>query len=569
MPTFELQGPDGKTYEVEAPSAEAAVGAFKQFAPQAPAAPVPAVDTLSDVAKSAGTGLVQGTLGLGTIFGNVEQLGRMGINKGAEFLGYEPPVSEDAFLPTYGDAKTAVENAVGQKFYEPQTTAGEYARTIGEFAPMAAFPAAGAVGRAANVVAPALASETAGQLTKGSSMEPWARAAGAFAGGAVPRAITPLPADAMRAGHLATMEKEGVTALTAGQKTGSNPLRYFESVAKDTPGGGAKIRAMETQAAEQYTAAVLRRAGVKAERATPDVLNQAFDDLGRKFDHLAGSTKLNADPTLTQKLLRARSEYNQLVPELMRKPVVSNTVDDVLNTAQQNGHVIPGEVYKAVRSRIERMRSASASDPELGNALRTMRDALDDAMEKSMPAPRAGQWKEVRKQYKNLLTIEKAATGAGENAANGLISPAQLRAAAKQKGKRAFTRGKEDFRALADAGEALMKPLPQSGTAPRAAVAGLLGAGGTALSGGNFFAGLAAAASEPLLRAAMARAGTSKLVQNYMANQRAAGYLRERPGMANAMVVPEILAEHGGLVGRQTTGAYPPGDPRWKDDTKR
>jgi hypothetical protein len=568
MPTFELQGPDGKTYEVEAPSAEAAVGAFKQFAPQAPAAPVPAVDTLSDVAKSAGTGLVQGTLGLGTIFGNVEQLGRMGINKGAEFLGYEPPVSEDAFLPTYGDAKTAVENAVGQKFYEPQTTAGEYARTIGEFAPMAAFPAAGAVGRAANVVAPALASETAGQLTKGSSMEPWARAAGAFAGGAVPRAITPLPADAMRAGHLATMEKEGVTALTAGQKTGSNPLRYFESVAKDTPGGGAKIRAMETQAAEQYTAAVLRRAGVKAERATP-VLNQAFDDLGRKFDHLAGSTKLNADPTLTQKLLRARSEYNQLVPELMRKPVVSNTVDDVLNTAQQNGHVIPGEVYKAVRSRIERMRSASASDPELGNALRTMRDALDDAMEKSMPAPRAGQWKEVRKQYKNLLTIEKAATGAGENAANGLISPAQLRAAAKQKGKRAFTRGKEDFRALADAGEALMKPLPQSGTAPRAAVAGLLGAGGTALSGGNFFAGLAAAASEPLLRAAMARAGTSKLVQNYMANQRAAGYLRERPGMANAMVVPEILAEHGGLVGRQTTGAYPPGDPRWKDDTKR
>jgi hypothetical protein len=39
MATFELQGPDGKTYEVEAPSAEAAVGAFKQFKPQAPVQP--------------------------------------------------------------------------------------------------------------------------------------------------------------------------------------------------------------------------------------------------------------------------------------------------------------------------------------------------------------------------------------------------------------------------------------------------------------------------------------------------------------------------------------------------
>jgi hypothetical protein len=373
----------------------------------------------------------------------------------------------------------------------------------------------------------------------------------------------------MRAGHLATLEKEGVTALTAGQKTGSTPLRYFESVAKDTPGGATKIKALETQAAEQYTAAAMKRAGIKAERATADVLDQAFTDLGRKFDHLAGSTTLNADPVMTRKLLTARSEYNQLVPETMRAPVVSNTVDDVLNMAQQHGHKIPGEVYQSVRSRLERMRSSAARDPELSNTLRTMRDALDDAMEKSMPAPRAGQWKDVRRQYKNLLTIEKAATGAGENAANGLISPAQLRAAAKQMGKRQFTRGKDDFRALADAGEALMKPLPQSGTAPRAAVAGLLGAAGTAATGGNFFAGLVAAAGEPLLRAAMARAGTSKTVQNYMANQRAAGYLREKPGRANALVVPEILAEHDGLVGRQTTGPYPPGDPRWRDEKKR
>jgi hypothetical protein len=508
--------------------------------------------------------LAQGAIGIGTLPGNIEQLGRMGINKGAELLGYEAPVSQNTFLPNYGDVKGEIEKHTGE-FYKPQTTAGEYARTIGEFAPMAASGGAGAVGRVANVVAPALMSETAGQLTEGTSMEPYARVAGAFAGGTIPRAITPLPADAARTGHLATLEKEGVTSLTAGQKTGSPALRWTEAVTKDTPGGGGKAAAMEVQAAEQFTRAALKRAGVDSNRATPQVIDQAFNDLGRKFDHLAGSTVLNADPVLTRALLNARSEYNQLVPETMRAPVVSNTVDDVLSMAQQHGHRIPGEVYQSVRSRLERMRSASARDPELANTLRTMREALDDAMEKSMPGPRQGQWKEVRSQYKNLLTIEKALSGAGDDAVNGLVSPAALRTAAKIQGKRAYSRGKDDLGELARAGKAVMKPLPQSGTAPRAAAASLLGIGATAATGGNVFAGLAAALSEPALRALASRGIMSKPVQNWMANQRAAGYLAERPGRANAMVVPEILAEHGGLVGRQTTGVYPPGDPRWND----
>jgi predicted GNAT family acetyltransferase len=567
MPTFELQGLDGKTYEVEAPSADAAVGAFKQFsAPQAPAAP--AVDTMTDVAKSAGIGLAQGAIGIGTLPGNIEQLGRLGINKGAELMGYEAPVSQNTFLPNYGDVKGEIEKHTGE-FYKPQTTAGEYARTIGEFAPMAATGGAGIAGRVANVVAPALMSETAGQLTEGSPMEPYARVAGAFAGGSIPRAITPLPADAARAGHLATLEKEGVTALTAGQKTGSSALRWTEAVTKDTPGGGGKAAAMEATAAEQFTRAALKRAGVDANRAKPEVINQAFNDLGRKFDHLAGSTVLNADPTLTRKLLAARSEYNQLVPESMRRSVVSDTVDDVLNMAQQHGHKIPGEVYQAVRSRLERMRSTASRDPEFANTLRTMREALDDAMEKSMPAPRAGQWREVRSQYKNLLTIERALSGAGDDAINGLVSPAALRTAAKIHGKRAYSRGKDDLGELARAGKAVMQPLPQSGTAPREAARLLLGGGAMAATGGNVFAGIGAALAEPAVRALASRVLMSKPVQNYMANQRAAGYLRERPGMANALVAPEILAEHGGLVGRQTTGAYPPGDPRWKDDSKR
>ncbi len=538
----------------------------QQTAQQPPAEPEMSwAETGADVAKSAGIGLVQGAIGIGTLPGNIEQLGRLGINKGAEMLGYEPPVSNESWAPNYGDVKGLIEQQTSE-FYKPQSTAGEYARTIGEFAPMA-LGGAGAVGKALNVVAPALMSETAGQLTEGTEAEPYARIAGAFAGGVVPRVITPLPADAIRRGHIGTLEKEGVTALTAGQRTGSAPLRWTESVAKDTPWGGGKAMKMETQAAEQYTAAILKRAGIKADRATPEVLDQAFTDLGRKFEHLGNSTVMRVDRKLSDDMSKAIGDYNDLVPEAMRAPIIAKGAHDLMMQANANGGRLPGTAYQAFRSRLETMRRASANDPQKAKAFGDMRDALDDAMERSMPTPRAKQWGEVRREYKNLLTIEKAATGAGENAANGLISAAQLRAAAKQQGKRAYTRGKDDFGELARAGEAVLKPLPQSGTAPRAAASALLGIGGTAFSGGNVLAGLAAAAAEPALRAALARSIMSKPVQNALANQRMTGYMAERPAMAvNALLAPQIAAEHGGLVGRQTTGPYPPWqDPRWLD----
>lgn len=81
--------------------------------------------------------------------------------------------------------------------YEPQTLPGQYASAIGEFAPAALIPGSAAY-RAGQVLAPALASETAGQLTKGSDYEGWARFGGALAGG-IGAALASRPSTAARA----------------------------------------------------------------------------------------------------------------------------------------------------------------------------------------------------------------------------------------------------------------------------------------------------------------------------------------------------------------------------------
>lgn len=482
-------------------------------------------ETAVDVAKSAGIGLAQGAIGLATLPGNIESLGRAAINGIAGVAGAEGNVvNPDTALTNFNDLKGRIEGYTGE-FYTPKSTAGEYARTVGEFAPLAALGGGLSAGaRALNVVAPAVVSETAGQLTRGTPSEPWARAAGALVGGQLPTAamktVTPVARDATRAAQVATLQREGVKDLTAGQITGSKPLRWAESVTQDTPlAGGRAARMMDSQA-EQFTAATLRRAGVNANRATPDVIDGAYTNLGKQFEDLAARNVLKTDRGLLKELRAAWDDYSYVTPESQRAPVVQKILTDVWGPLSTQG-TLPGPAYQALRSQLEKMsRSSRMSNPELSQALGNIRNALDDAMGRSVSPKDAAQWKTIRGQYKNLVAIEKAATGAGENAALGLISPSSLRNAVKQQNQRSYARGKGDLSELARAGEAIMKPLPQSGTAPRAAamnslnlLAGLAGHGAAGIPGA--VAGLA-------VPGMAGRALMSRPVQNYLTNQRMA-----------------------------------------------
>ncbi len=478
-------------------------------------------ETAIDVVKSSGVGVAQGALGLATLPGNVEYLGRAGIDKAATLLGMkDPELSKTTVLPTYQDAKSKVEQYTGE-FYKPQSTAGEYARTIGEFAPMAALGGGGALVRAANVVGPAFVSETAGQLTKGTEYEPYARAAGALAGGYLPnaamRTVTPVATDTTRAAQVATLQKEGVSALTAGQKTGSRALRWAESAASDAPFNGGRGAAMNQAAAEQFTSAALRRAGVNANRATPDVMDQAFKDIGQRFDDMARFKRMTAaaDPKFLAELNNSVQHYGWLVPEGMRSPLVGKIHEYLSNTVAMSG-----QEYKALRSRVETIRRETR-DPELNSVLTKIRDTMDKAAERALPPPERGKWQTLRSQYRNLLAVEDAAGAAGENAAMGLISPSALRNAVKKQGKRSYVRGHGDLNQLARAGEAIMKPLPQSGTAPRMAAQSMFDAVGaaTGMGMGGPPGAVIGAITPRLSQGAMARALMSEPMQRYLSNQ--------------------------------------------------
>ena len=492
------------------------------------------VSTTADVVKSAGAGLVRGGIGLAALPGTIESLGRKGLNMAGA------GVSEDTALPTYGDIAPRVESVTG-KLYEPQTTAGKYARTVGEFAPGALFPGGLAQKVIGNVLAPALGSETAGQMTEGTSIEPYARiaggVAGAFAPGAAARAVSPVRGGgAERAKMVRTLEAEGVTALTAGQKTGSKPLRWAESTIGDMPLTGGRAASMMEQQSEQFTRAALKRAGINAERATPEVIDQAFTRIGRDFDTIAANAKVPGSSKLFRDTSRIVDDYNAVTPEAMRSPIVQQLFDDISKAVTPFGKTprggLTGPEYVSWRSQIDRAARGAANNPQLAEVLRGLRNTLDDAVERGLPQNMTDKWRQARREYRNIIAIEKAATGAGEAAAEGLISPSALRNAVKtEHGRRNYARGKGDLAGLARAGEAVMKPLPQSGTAPRAAFQNMMQIVGAGVGGGS--AGLPGAVAGAAAPAMAGRMIMSPLAQRYLSNQTASPVRNALVGMSS------------------------------------
>lgn len=576
MARYRITAPTGETFEITAPDdatqEQVLAYAKQQFAAQAkpetppapPAAPAPQgtvktgveedFSTAGDVTKSLGTGLVKGSIGLATLPGTVSSLWEEGWKKIGSMAGVDMTEVmkhvNDARrrvphtqLPNVNDAIGALESGVGP-LYKPKTTAGEYAQTIGEFAPGGLGPG-GLARKATNVVAPAIASETAGQLTKGTDVEGVARIGGALAGGALPalgrRAVTPFPnLDPEHARLVQVLDNEGVR-LTAGDRTGSKAVRWAESVANDTPFAGQRIGAEKAAQGEDFTAAILRRVGENDRRVTGPVVDGAFRRIGGEFDRLAANNVMRGDAQLTADLRQAVRDYTALVPPTNRAPAVADIVRDLNLILQRNGQ-LTGAQYQAFRSRFDKAARAARQDPQLSDAMFGIRNAIDDAMERGMSQADAEAWRQARNQYRNMLVVEKLATGANADAAQGIIKPQALLGAVATQNRRDLARGRGDFADLAKAGRAVLQELPNSGTPARQAAMQILNIFGGTIAG---LPGALASAGGQSLGARLLMSGPG---QRYLGNQTMARAIQNARAQTPWPLIGAAAAQRGLLA---------------------
>lgn len=186
-----MAGPWEK-YHQQAPSS-APAGPWTKFS--APQPEMTGGQIAADIAKSAGSGSLRGVADVAGTPGSIGDA----VNAGMGWLlkkGYKGVTGEEAAPGTFFGGSAIPESIAsgtamrdymktatgGASDYQPQTTAGEYARTVGEFAPAAAIGGLNPVSMFKNAVLPGLASEAGGQMTEGTAYEPYARVGGAILG---------------------------------------------------------------------------------------------------------------------------------------------------------------------------------------------------------------------------------------------------------------------------------------------------------------------------------------------------------------------------------------------------
>jgi hypothetical protein len=452
----------------------------------------PPPSTFKDVAKSLGSGAIKGAINLAALPGDIRETA-------ASFL----PARTSRFMrflplfggPTSQQAQQGIESLTGRSLdYTPTTEPGRWAKPIGEMLPTAAFPG-GLAARIARPVLSGLGSEGLGRQFQGRPEEPYARAAGALAPGlleALPSAarslLVPRAATAGRQAAIATLEKEGVDALTAGRRTGSRPLQWAESHLSDIPGGGAGATIANERALEQFTQAALRRAGIAAERATPDVLDQGFRDLGTEMDRLGTAHSPDITPRVWNQLQAALRDYHIDTAPTFRSGRPEALIQQIGDASVANHGMLPGDAVASLRSDISRAIRGAGQDWKLRDVLRNIQHVMDGAVEDTIARSGAtgdlGAWRNVRRQYRNLITLADAGAAAGEDAAQGLITPQRLRQTLTRGeiNQRNYARGRGDFAELTRAGNEVMGQLPQSGTSPRLHITSTLGAAGAAIA---------------------------------------------------------------------------------------
>lgn len=552
-PGFTLDAPPAAP---QAPAAASALPAgFTLDQPQAPGVAA----TAADVAKSGGRGLVEGaaaTVGTPQDMLNLASgaMGQFGDWVGNNLFGQATPQQQAAMdavrnagnfslLPTTQQTLGAVDSATGNRLqYTPQTVAGQYARTVGQFLPAAA---AGGPRALAAAVPAALGSETAGQLTKGTEFEPYARVAGSLAApagiAAARRVVTPFAIAPERAAAVDTLHQAGVTALTPGQVTGNRTMRVVES--ELAPSQMAHAR---DQQGEQFTGSILQSAGINnAARMTPDVVDRGFRDWGHNFDALvARSGPAVPDQAFATDLGNALNWYGDRVSAPNRAPIIGRYASEISNAVTSNGGILPPATYQSLRSRI--MKDAhNVSTPEVKVALGDMGEALDGMMMRSNPQI-LPEWQQMRQQYRNLLVVRKMAAASNDTAASGLATPSMLQNATKSiYGEGSYARGNTPFDALARAGRVtdLMQEPPNSGTPMRLAVRGVMNMpaviGGFIGHGRAGDIGLAAgAAAGKAIPSLVGRAAFSPWGQAYLTNQ----LLQRRPVLSLPAATASVLS---------------------------
>tara|TARA_R110001606_G_scaffold157222_1_gene300222 strand:- start:326 stop:2143 length:1818 start_codon:yes stop_codon:yes gene_type:complete len=344
--------------------------------------------------------------------------------------------------------------------YEAQSTPGQFTSTLGEFAGGAAvMPFGGPVKAMASTIAPAIASETAGQLTEGSEYEGIARLAAALGTPAAlsgartslqkaalgPDVLMNVPGSA-RPKAISLLESYDIP-MTTGLKTGSEKLRMVE---------GSLEVPLETKTG--LTAAVMKMTGSDKPLATGPALDEIGTRLGAVFDRAENFSGGVPQQNLGASAMNVLDEHMQfagddVIPQALTK------VANKISGAAETGANLSGKTLQDMRKILRKVMNGKGKDSAVTmKAAQDLNNLVDDFMIETVRARNPKMVPELmqaRDQYRAFLTVmETMKRSPGSTSAGGIISPQALSGALRKREGENYLRGTgTDLAKLARAAE--------------------------------------------------------------------------------------------------------------------
>jgi len=222
-----------------------------------------------------------------------------------------------------------------------------------------------------------------------------------------------LPKASEEVATLANRAKELGIDIPADRLVSSKPLDAVASGLRYTPFSGRA--AAEAKMEGQLDRALTRTFGQDSENVT-QALRKAGDELGGKFDSVLKSNSVNIDKQfLTELSDVVNTASKELGADALRP--IANQVDEII--AKGANGAIDGQAAYNIKRTLDRL--GRGSGPEAFHALELKR-TLMGALDRSLGPEAAAAFATTRKQYGNMLALEKLAA----NGAEGGISAARL-----------------------------------------------------------------------------------------------------------------------------------------------
>jgi hypothetical protein len=220
--------------------------------------------------------------------------------------------------------------------------------------------------------------------------------------------------------------------------------------------------------------------------ADPKVMAANAGRIGAGLDGVAARTTIdaNTDPQLLNDLadIQARAHSGQIPLAQGGLGSVDANIDGVMQSLASGNGKIPGDVYQKMTMTGSPLdRASNAGDVHTQGFNQEIMDALDRAHARAASPEDQAALSKLRYQYRVMKTVEPLAA----KSTDGTIPPSQLITQVNAQSRRfdpstsgvPYT-GAGNLGELAKIGKRFLGPQPNSGTADRTLINGLVGGGG-------------------------------------------------------------------------------------------